>query len=273
MADMTQGQKSAYDLMLGILSSYGLASLAPTLARLVQEETDQDVLLYRLRETPEYRDRFPAMDALRQKGIPFTEGDYFNYEVRARQLESQYDLPSGFLTSKERIASLLTNDVDAEDLSRRVALNYASSLNAPQEVKDSLQRLYGIGQGGVAAFYLDPDNAAAYLEKVAASTTIAAEGQRQGFTIDREQAERFASLGYQQNQARAAFEQAAEWSGLTAGDYGVSSADLVGATFGEGDAAKRVEQAQKTRTGQFKGTGGADVQAAGVSGLGSAGTT
>jgi hypothetical protein len=260
MADMTQGQKSAYDLMMGILSSYGLGSLAPVLAGLIKEETDQDVLLYRLRETPEYRNRFPAMEALRQKGIPFTEGDYFNYEVRARQLESKYDLPSGFLASKERIANLLTNDVDAEDLTRRVELNYASSLNAPQEVKDSLRRLYGIGQGGVAAFYFDPDNAATYLERVAASTAIAAEGQRQGFTIDREQAERFASLGYQQNAARSAFEQASELSGLTA-------------SFGEGAAAKRVEQAQKTRTGQFRQSGGASAENAGVSGLGGSGTS
>lgn len=272
MADMTQTQKSAYDLMLGILSSYGLGSLGPVLAGLVKEETDQDVLLFRLRDTPEYRNRFPAMEALRQKGIPFTEGDYFNYEVRARQLESKYDLPSGFLTSKDRIANLLTNDVDAEDLSRRVELNYASSLNAPQEVKDSLNRLYGIGQGGVAAFYLDPDNAASYLEKVAASTTIAAEGQRQGFTIDREQAERWQSLGYQQNQARQAFEQAAELSGLTTGEYGVTTQDLIGSAFGDSAATKAVEQSQKTRTGQFKQGGGASTEATGVSGLGAAGT-
>jgi hypothetical protein len=273
MADLTSKQKTAYDLMLGILSAYGLASLAPTLSNLVKEETDQSVLLYRLRETPEYRDRFPAMEALRQKGIPFTEGDYFNYEVRARQLESKYDLPSGFLTSKERISNLLTNDVDAEDLTRRVELNYASSLNAPQEVKDSLQRLYGIGQGGVAAFYLDPDNAATYLERVAASTTIAAEGQRQGFTLDREQAERFASLGYQQNEARRAFEEAGTLTGLTTGEYGVTTQDLIGSAFGDSAATRKVEQSQKARTGRFKEAGGAASASGGVSGLGTSGTT
>jgi hypothetical protein len=258
--------------MVGILDSYGLKSLAPVLATLIKEETDQDVLLYRLRDTAEYKNRFPAMDALRQKGVPFSEADYFNYEVRARQLESKYDLPSGFLSSKDRVAALLTNDVDAEDLTRRVELNYASSLNAPQEVKDSLQRLYGIGQGGVAAFYLDPDNAVSYLERVAASTAVAAEGQRQGFVIDREQAERFASLGFQQNQARSAFEQASELQGLTRGEYGVGEQDLVGAVFGEGEAARRVEQAQKTRIGQFQGGGGASAEAQGVSGLGASGT-
>lgn len=272
MAEMTQTQQTAYDLMLGILSSYGLGSLAPTIANLVKEETDPQVLMYRLRETPEYQQRFPAMADLRRKGIPFTEADYFNYETRARQLEAKYDLPSGFLTSKDRIASLLVNDVDAEDLTRRVELNYASSLNAPQEVKDSLQRLYGIGQGGVAAFYLDPDNAAAYLEQVAASTAIAAEGQRAGFTLDREQAERYAALGYQQTQARQGFQEAGSLMGLADVEGGVTQGDLVGAAFGETAATQRVERAQKTRTSQFRQGGGAAAETAGVSGLGQSST-
>lgn len=268
MSEMTGTQRSAYDLMLGILSGYGLASLAPVLQQLVKEETNSDVILFRLRETKEYQDRFPAMKELNQRGIPFTEQDYFNYEQRARQLETQYDLPSGYLTSKDRVASLLLNNVDAEDLTRRVELNYASSLDAPQEVRDELERLYGIGQGGVAAFYLDPENSQMYLEKVAAATKIGAEGRRQGFTLEREQAERFAALGYQQGQARQAFEQAGSIYGLTRGDYSVSDEDLVGAFFGDAAAAQRVESAQKAKTGQFAQGGGAAAGQQGVVGLG-----
>lgn len=268
----TPAQESAYNLMLSILNGFGLGSLAPMLQTLVKEETDQQVLLYRLRQTPEYKARFPAMEELSRRGTAFTEQDYINYEIRTRQLETQYDLPSGFLSNEERVKGLLLNNVDAEDLTRRVQLNYASSLNAPAEVKEELKRLYGISQGGVAAFFLDPEQSVSYLERVAASTAIAAEGARQDFTIDRERAERLAALGYQQGDARSAFQSAGALTGLTSGTDTVSSADLVDAAFGDVEAGRRVQQTQAARTGRFQGGGGAQAGQEGVVGLGTSST-
>jgi hypothetical protein len=267
----TEQKRTATQLLSEMFTQYGLSSLVPLLTTLIKEETDDAVVLMRIRQSAEYKDRFPAMAALNSKGIPFNEQNYFDYEIRANQLESQYGLPRGMLTSRDQIKNLLENNVDAQDLTRRMVLNAAASQTAPQETKDALQRLYGIDQGGLTAYYLDPQNSLSTLEQVSAAASIAGVADKQGFTIEREQAERLNAEGFSATQARDAFGTAASLRGLgKSTGQALSDADLTGAAFGDAAALQKVQTEQKRASAAFEGGGSAAASTSGISGLGRA---
>jgi len=265
---------NAYDTLNAILAQFGLQSLSGNLQTYMQQGiTDQAALLANIRATPEYKARFPAMTVLNQKGRGFSEADYINYERSAAATEQQYGFPKGFLTDPHRIQGMLENDVSASEVTDRAKINASVALDAPQETKDALQRLYGLDQGAVAAFYFDPENSVPYLEKQAASAQIAGAAARQQVDIDRTTAETLQAQGISQAQAASGF---ATVQGLTGLEYGMgetaSQADLVGAAFGQGPASAKVQRVAQGRVNQFAGGGGAQAVQAGVTGLGVSGS-
>ena len=265
---------NAYDTLNAILTQYGLQSLAPHLQTYMQQGiTDQATLLANIRSTPEYAARFPAMSTLNQKGRGFSEADYINYERNAASTEQQYGFPKGFLTDPHRIAGMLENDVSASEVNDRAKINAAVSLDAPTETKAALQRLYGLDQGAVAAFYFDPENSVDYLTKQAASAQIAGAASRQALEIDRTTAETLQARGITEAQANSGFSNVAGLTGLEFGTGETATqADLVGAAFGNAAASAKVSRVGQGRINQFQGGGGAQAAQAGVSGLGTSGT-
>jgi len=262
---------NAYDTLNTILTQFGLQTLAGNLQDYMKQGiTDQTTLLANIRSTPEYKARFPAMTVLNQKARGFSEADYINYERSAASTEQEYGFPSGFLTDPHRIQEMLEKDVSASEVTSRAKINAAVAMDAPQETKDALQRLYGLDQGAVAAFYFDPENSVGYLEKQAASAQIAGAAARQQVDIDRTTAETLQAQGISEAQALSGF---ATVQGLTGLEYGTgeaaTQADLVGAAFGQGAAAQKVQRVQQGRVNQFAGGGGAQAVSGGVAGLGS----
>lgn len=250
-----QRKTNAIAVIKGVLSQYGLESLYSKIVEYVQNGYDADAVMALIRTTPEYKQRFPAMDALAKKGRAISEAEYINYEQTASGLERRYGLPTGMLMGK--VTDLLSNEVSATELNDRVVLASAASIQAPQDLRETFQRYYGIDQGGLTAYFLDPTVATPLLEKRYGTAIIGREAAAQGVGLDVYGAENLQSLGITQEQARQGFGEVAGARELTTGRGDVvSQGELISGTFGQSQEAQRaIERARGGRTARFQGGG------------------
>ena len=265
-------QRNATEVMKAMMTQYGLMSLYSKVVGYIQDGYDADAISVLIRTTPEYKTRFPAMDALATKGRSMSEADYINYESAAATLERRYGLPEGMLMGN--VTKLITNEVSPTELNDRVILASAASIQAPKEIKDMFKNYYNIDAGGLTAYFLDPDVATPLLEKQSASAIIGAEAAKQGIGVDVMSAENLQNIGVTQNQAREGFGAVAGAQGLTsgAGDV-VTQNELIAATLGgDAEAKKKAERAAGGRLGRFQGGGEFLQTQQGATGLGSAAT-
>lgn len=255
-----------------IFSTYGLNSLYTKIVDFVRQGYTGDTVSLLLRQTPEYKQRFPAMAALSAKNRAITEAEYINYESTSAALERRYGLPKDMLMGN--VTTLLENEVSPAELNDRVMMASASSIQAPKELKDQFKQYYGIDEGGLTAYFLDPAIATPLLQKQVAASQIGTEAARQGIGIDAYGAENLQQLGIDQQAAREGFSNVAQQKGLSsgAGDIATQS-DLIGAQFGaNAEAKKNVERAAGGRLGRFQGGGEFLQTQKGAVGLGSAAT-
>lgn len=271
-AEESRRQQSAIATMKGLLESYGLNALYDRVVGFIKEGYDPDAISILIRTTPEYKQRFPAMEALGRKGRSISEAEYIDYERTASGLERRYGIPEGMLMGS--VTDLLTNEVSASELNDRVLLASSAAIQAPDDVKNTFMDYYGIGPGGLTAYFLDPDKATPLLEKQYATGIIGTEARRQGVEMDVYGSENLASLGVTQEQAREGFGRVAGARSLTQGRGDVvTQQELVAGTFGQSEEAlQSIERASKARAGRFQQGGGFSTSNQGVSGLGTAAT-
>jgi hypothetical protein len=257
----------------GLMNDYGLSSLMGKIESYVRSGLDGDAVVAQIRDTPEYKERFPAMAALSSKRRAISEAAYIDFERNAAGLERAYGLPAGML-NKDTVTNLITNEVSAQELENRVTMAAAGAFQASQEVRDTFREFYGIESGGLTAYFLDPDKALPLLNKQYASAQIGAEAQMQDFAIASGMAERLTEAGITQQEARQGFAQTARQRGFMQGRGDtVTQEQLVSGTFMNDQESKNaIERAQKGRTAQFQQGGSFTANAQGVSGLGSAAT-
>lgn len=257
----------------GVMDTYGLSSLMGLIEGYVREGLEDQAVLAMIRETPQYKERFPAMAALKGKQRAISEAEYIEFERNAAQLERAYGLPSGML-GKDAVTGLLSNEVSAQELEQRVTMAAAGAFQASSEVRDTFSRFYGIDSGGLTAYFLDPDKALPLLNKQYAASQIGAEAQMQDFSVTSGMAERLNELGIGQQEARAGFSESASRRGFMQGRGDVVTQEqlISGTLLNDQEGMKAIERVQKGRAGRFQEGGGFTASAQGVGGLGSSAT-
>lgn len=256
-----------------IFNTYGLSSLYTKIEEYVRKGYSADTVALVLRETPEYNQRFPAMKALSAKNRAITESQYIEYESTAAGLERRYGLPQGMLMGN--VTKLLENEVSPDELNSRVLLASSAAIQAPQDIKDTLQRYYSVGSGGLTAYFLDPAVATPLLEKQYAAAQIGAEAMRQNIGIDVGVAETLQGLGISTEEARQGFGVVARQTPeFTSGRGDVTTQKtLIDASLGGSEAARQeVERVGGSRVARFQGGSGFGPGEKGAVGLGSAAT-
>lgn len=268
-----QAQDSLISQISGIFAEYGLSSLYGKIEGYVRSGYSADAIAVLLRQTPEYKDRFPAMEALSKKGRAITEAEYISFERNAAQLERAYGLPEGML-GKDAVTGLLTNEVSAQELQDRVVMAAAGAFQTSNEVKDTFAKYYGIQSGGLTAYFLDPERALPLLERQYVSSQIGAEAAMQDVVVQSALAESLYEQGVTQEQARQGFGEVNRMSAFTQGrgDVVTQNQLISGTLTQDANALKDIERASKARTGRFQQGGGFTTSQAGVAGLGSAAT-
>lgn len=266
-------KKNAIAAMRALMSEYGLDSLMNKITSWVQEGYNTDAIQAMIRTTSEYKERFPAMEALAKKGRALSEAEYIAFERNAAQLQRAYGLPEGLL-SQSVVTDLLTNEVSARELEQRVTMAATGALQAPAELKQTFRDFYGIDEGGLTAYYLDPDKALPLLEKQYASAQIGTEARLQQLDVGMGMSERLAEFGITREQARGGFANVAQRQSLTQGrgDVVTQQQLIGGELMGQQDAQQALRRAQGARLGRFAGGGGQVTTSEGVKGLGTAAT-
>jgi len=259
---------NAVGVLQGVMNEYGLGDLMSQITTWVQDGLDGDAIMMKVRETDSYNRRFPAMKALRSKGRFIDEASYIEFERTAAQLERSYGLPAGML-DVGTVTRLLENEVSLRELEERVTLAAVGAYQTSNEIKQQFKDYYGIDQGGLTAYFLDPDKAMPLLNKQYASSVLGAEGQMQGIGVGREMAEELTNMGVSREEARAGFGRVRGQQGLMAGRGDVVNQDeLIGANLmNQEDAQRNVERAATARIGRFQGGGGYQTQQTGVRAL------
>ena len=263
--------QNAIEVVKSLMTQYNLTSLYDKMVGYIKDGYEPDAVMVLVRTTPEYKQRFPAMEALAQKGRAISEAEYIEYERRAAQLEQMYGLPSRML--QDNVTTLLTNEVSADELQDRVVLASAASVTAPQQLKDTLKNYYGVDAGGLAGYFLDPAIATPILERQFATAVIGSEALRQDVNIGKDIAQNLQELGVTQEQAREGFGQVRRFEGLTRGKGDqVSQQQLISGTFGQEGSAREIERAQASRRARFEAGGQYVAEQGGVAALGAATT-
>jgi len=273
---LTEGQRDSYVRLNAVLGDYGLASLGNMVQQWLVQGLSEDEIAQRMRDTSEFKTRFPAIEARKKAGLSaISPGEYVAYERNARQLMRAAGLPQGFYDGDEDFTRLLTNDLSLSELGDRVALAANASFRMPKEDRDALTR-FGMSPGDITAYWLDPDVAQPVLERKYAAAQLAGASSRATYaTLDETTATGLATLGVTAAEGEAGFTSLANqrelFSAMDSGEDNIDQGTQLDAQFrGDSNARRRVEQRARRRSATFEGGGGFASSQGGLVGLGDA---
>ena len=272
-------QQQAVSIFKQTLQTYGFD--ASDIASLTQWATDQitgkdqpnglpvpeSQVALNLMQTPQFAQRFPGIIAQQKAGTPvMSPGDYVSYEQQAYQTAHAAGLPTGFLTPQV-LGNLVANHVDSQELSDRIVQGYQAVAETTPETRQYMKDAFGIDEGGLAAYFLNPDIATPLLLQKATAAQIGGAGLTAGFnplpadlTLKAAQLGVTAAAGKQDLTGETATELA-----LTRGELGqakgtpgtISQEQLASAALIGDEASRRaVQLAGETRVAQLAGGGG-----------------
>jgi hypothetical protein len=176
------------------------------------------------------------------------------------------------------LASFIGQDISPNELNARVSQGYNAVMQAEPGTKAELKQLYGLSDGDIAAFFIDPTrfNESDAIKKAQAAQ-VASEARRQaGFTLDVTAAEALATEGVKRPQAAQGFQQIGATQELLGmdiqGETALTQAEQIAGTFGTNQAAaQRIATRRRKRQATFEQGGGFSTTQTGTTGLGTVG--
>ena len=191
----------------------GLGALGGRIVEFVKQGFDPETIEFKIRETPEFKLRFPANEARKKAGLPVLSLDeYIAVENSYQSILRQSNIPKGFYDSKDDFTKFIANDVSPQELKSRVDIADRFVDGVESYFTDSLQRFYGLSKGDLVAYALDPERAMPLITRQVRAAEFGGEAARQGLQIGAGMAEQYTGgpLGISQTQARQGFEQVAQ---------------------------------------------------------------
>lgn len=267
---MSSAEQDAWAQLQQTLQQYGFTG--SDLSALVQWAQQQIIagnssnqIALNLMQTPQFKTRFPAISVLAGEGVAITPAQYIQLEQQYASLERAAGIPPNFASYDELIAS----QVSPSEYSDRLTKGYLAVQSAPAEVRQAMKDFYGVSDGQLAAYFLDPTKGAPMLMQQAMAAQIGGASAESGFgRVSAEQAFRLAQMGVSYQQAQQGFQQLSQESQLFQPLPGqgqrtnLSSDQLLGAQFGSDGQTKLQLQIQaEQEKGMFaQGTGVAGTQ-------------
>lgn len=263
--------------LTAMLNQYGLGDLVDEAWKYYKDPGgaagDSQAVLDWLPTTTQYQTRFPGLKELGEKGQAWTPAQWNSYFTSAQQAAASAGLPEGMI-SRDDIGKLINGNVSLGELQGRIQAAGQSVYEADPVFVQKM-RDFGLSDGDLTAYYLDPDKAAPLLQRKseAEQARIAAAGARGGYDISRTQAQGLQSMGVDQGEAEQGFGQLARMHPLfenLVGEQGqITTEEQFGAQFGQDAAAiAEIERRRAGRTAQFQGGGGSASGGSGRQGIG-----
>ena len=255
----------ARNTIKAVLASYGLDALSDVLwgnytSGLV-DVTNPQALIYSIRNEPAYKERFKANDARMKAGLPeLSPSEYIGLEDQYKQVVRSNGLPQGFYDTTDDITKLISGDVSPSEFQSRITNGYNAVANADPEVRRQMQDLYGVSEGHLAAYFLDPTRGEPLLQQQAQAAKIAARGlESGGIQLSKATAEELAARGITEAQAQQGFGNIGKLGELTSqmgGETALTQGQIVGQEFGyDTQAALDLAKRARRRVGEFAGGG------------------
>ena len=258
-----QRRENAFNLITAFLQKAGLAGLDKNIRELLATGIeDSDAILFRLRDTDQFKARFKANAARAAKGLPELDpASYIGLEQAYAATLRANRLPSGFYDQSDDFNALIEGDVSPQELQSRISDGFVKVRDADPEVRRQMQTLYGVGSDEqLAAYFLDPDKGLQALQRQARAAEISARGREQGrLQLTVGQAEELARRGITSEEAQRQFMQRGLLEGLyqpMTGEEALTPEGEIGAIF-EYDpvAQRRLAQRREQRVGEFQAGG------------------
>jgi hypothetical protein len=270
-------ETSALKILADTLKFYGLVTDTDTrlldsvktlwTSKRITEDTGIDDIGIALRDDPVFKERFPANEALRAAGKPqFSVTQYLREEAAYKSALQGAGMPPGFYDDPSDFQNFIINDVSPDEVEARAQLGYQAVRQADPQVVNEFKRLYGVSEGELAAYFIDPQRMRPTFdryeaERQARSAQIAAAGTQQaGMTIERQQAEALARSGVTAEQAQAGFTALGDTQELfqaaQQGEQQITQAEQIGGVFNTNAEARRaIAQRRRSRQAQFEAGG------------------
>jgi hypothetical protein len=142
-------------------------------------------------------------------------------------------------------------------------------------VRSALRNQFGLGDGDLAAYFLDPNRAQPLLQRTYNAAQIAGAGTRTGYNVNADQDYRLVDQGVTAAQAQSGFstlQQSQElFNPLTghSNEGAITTDQQLGAAFG-GNAAdqQQIDRRRQQRQAEFQDGGAFAANQQGMSGLG-----
>jgi hypothetical protein len=265
--------QTSYDLFRLNFADWGLSETLLVWAynrykELGADEQAANRVAEEMKSRPEFKARFPAFDELAKRGEAISIDEYLAYEQAVRKSMKAFGVDPEMFGTDSKIADMLTNRVSADEARSRMEMASYAAYTAPPEVKAAMATRYGVTEGDLVAFWLEPDEAMPVLQRKFGTSQIMGALAEQGIKGQDANADSAYERGYTYASAREAAARARGLQGVTAGEDVATQDDVVAAQFGDQAAALRLERAVAARRARFEAGGGAASGQTGLSGLG-----
>ena len=281
--------QSAFDILVETLKFYGLITdtdqtlfndvKTAWLGKTIGPDSTIDDIGIQLRDSPSFQARFPANKQLQAQGKPqYSVSEYLRLESSYKSRLQEAGLPAGFYDQPEDFQNFITNDVSPDEVGARATLGYQAVRQSSPQVVAEFKRLYGVNEGELAAYFIDPDRMRPTFdryeaERQARSAQIAAQATQQaGLTVSQQQAEELARAGVTQDQAQAGFTTLGDtqelFTAMTAGEEQITQQEQIAGTFNtNAEARQKIAARRRGRQAAFEAGGGFVETKEGTTGL------
>ena len=180
---------AASAFLANILRQYGMQGMMGQIDSLISQwGINSAVIIEKLRDTGEYKQRFKGLINLRSKGITdiANEGQYIQFESSYRKIFRDNNLQSylgeaGSQQEIDKIASLVGDfSLSVDEVEERVIDARRVVADTAPEVRESLQRFYNINPDLMVEFVLDPENTSEVIQRRANAAVVGGYAERAG---------------------------------------------------------------------------------------------
>lgn len=271
-------EETAFDILAKTLKFYGLVSDNDTrlldsiktlwLGKQIGPTSTVDDIGIQLRDDPVFQERFPANKVRAAQGKPqYSVSEYLRLEADYRSRLQEQGMPSGFYDQPSDFQNFIANDVSPDEVQARVQYGYQAVKQADPQVVAEFQRLYGVTEGELAAYFIDPERMRPTFdryeaERQARAAQIAAQGTTQaGMALTQQQAESLARAGVSTDVAQSTFAALGDTQELfqaqMTGEQAISQETQIAGAFGTNAEARRaIAQRRRSRQAAFETGGG-----------------
>lgn len=225
---LTDEQQRAWYELTSILRSFNLESMAePLKAYIIANGTDDKTRLRLwIYDQPQFKERFPALEALKNKNRAISPEEYIQLEKQYQGVMRTAGLSSDFFDNPNDFTDLISNEVTPDEFRIRVENGYNKVANTDPLVREAFKNYFGIqGDQALASFFIDPEKSAPALLKAAAAAEIGATAYAQDLDIDLNYATKLAEQGVTYQQAMEGMRRVSQLSSLFAG--GINETNVV----------------------------------------------